>query len=47
MAMSFFMVVVSPVSFVLIGCVDLASTGTSEQAPGVRESITYLTALSK
>jgi len=41
------MVVVSPVSFALIGCVDLVSTGTSEEAPGVKESITYLTASSK
>jgi hypothetical protein len=47
MAMSFFMMVVSPVTLTLMGCVDLISTGTSEEAPGVKDSITYLTALSK
>jgi hypothetical protein len=41
------MVVVSPVTLMLIDYVDLVSTGTSEEAPGVKESITYLTALSK
>jgi hypothetical protein len=46
-AMRFFMVFVSPVTFTLIGCVDLFSTEACEKAPGVRERITYLTALSK
>jgi len=45
--MSFFKVFVSPVIFTLIGCVDLFSTEVCEEAPGVRERITYLTALSK
>ena len=46
-AISFFKVFVSPVTFTLIGCVDLFSTEVCEEAPGVRERITYLTALSR
>jgi hypothetical protein len=34
--MSFFMVFVSPVTFKLIGCVDLFSTEACEEAPGKR-----------
>ena len=45
--MSFFKVFVSPVTFTLIGCVDLFSTEVCEEAPGVRERITSLTALSR
>jgi hypothetical protein len=41
------MVLVSPITFTLMGCVDLFSMEACEEAPGVRERITYLTALSK
>jgi len=40
------MVVVAPVPFILVGYVDLFSTRAGEEAPGVRENIPYLTALS-
>jgi len=46
-AMSFFMVFVSGVNFLLIGCADLFSTEACEEAPGVRKRITYLAVLSK
>jgi hypothetical protein len=35
-AMSFFMVLVSPITFTLMGCVDLFSTEACEEAPGER-----------
>ena len=35
-AMSFFMVLVSPIPFTLMGCVDLVSTEVGEEAPGGR-----------
>src|SRR2546426_5193838 len=36
MAMSFFIVFVSPVTLMLMGCVDLFSTEAGEEAPGGR-----------
>ena len=35
-AMSFFMLFVSPITFILIGCVALVSTEAGEEAPGGR-----------
>jgi hypothetical protein len=35
-AMSFFMLLVSPITFTLVGCVDLFSMEVGEEAPGGR-----------
>lgn len=36
--MSFFIVFVSPITFMLIGCVDLSATKTCEEATGVTKN---------
>ena len=37
--MSFFMVFVSPITFMLIGCVDLSTSKTYADATGVRKDL--------